>query len=162
MKCQPPHQIPSNSEKSRMIFKKLTDIKSHITPPQKSHEITFGIFWYFEEATISNAPQKKNTNWDINKENKWHIWNQNPHKNLAQPKMLNKVLQFRLDHGCIALVLLPTLQTWVVFVFFLVRVCVFDVVFISFFAISPDLMDLILFAGMARKDIYTVYIMEKN
>jgi hypothetical protein len=59
MKCQPPHQIPSNSEKSRMIFKKLTDIKSHITPPQKSHEITFGIFWYFEEATISNAPQKK-------------------------------------------------------------------------------------------------------
>jgi hypothetical protein len=46
--------------------------------------------------------------------------------------------------------------------FFLVRVCVFDVVFISFFAISPDLMDLILFAGMARKDIYTVSIMEKN
>ena len=41
------------------------------------------------------------------------------------------------------------------------RVCVFDVVFISFFAISPDLMDLILFAGIARKDIYTVYIMEK-
>jgi hypothetical protein len=48
------------------------------------------------------------------------------------------------------------------FCFFLVRVCVFDVVFISFFAISPDLMDLILFAGMARKDIYTVSIMEKN
>ena len=37
--------------------------------------------------------------------------------------------------------------------------CVFDVVFISFFAISPDLMDLILYAGMARKDIY-MYIME--